>query len=289
MYSASLPLSPCNQEQAYLEAMLGAAQLRRISDALARPPLATCLRVNTLRTTPQVLRAGGMLPGAAPRRFSRTLQQPLAYDVSFAPLGNDKAAEPLHALLLELEMPLRAAGHAHRLPQPPSCTPLPVCNPSATPALILQDLLRRLPAHLTREDAALLEQNPAYVHPLLPDAIILPGSGPHAIDYSRAGEAAATLCLSLHAGCRQHHTARPMHAGPSAATSMHARLAPVPPARLPRMPFSRGRPQSTTFATAHHPMLHCRGAGGGAWPQGGGVGDAWRPRLCPRAAGGVCR
>lgn len=42
--------------QAYLEAALGAEQLRRISAALARPPLATCLRVNTLRTTPQVNR-----------------------------------------------------------------------------------------------------------------------------------------------------------------------------------------------------------------------------------------
>ena len=40
--------------QAYLEAALGAQALRRISAALARPPLATCLRVNTLRTTPQV-------------------------------------------------------------------------------------------------------------------------------------------------------------------------------------------------------------------------------------------
>ena len=40
--------------QSYLEAALGAEQLRRVSAALARPPLATCLRVNTLRTTPQV-------------------------------------------------------------------------------------------------------------------------------------------------------------------------------------------------------------------------------------------
>ena len=40
--------------QAYLEAALGTEQLRRISAALARPPLATCLRVNTLRTTPEV-------------------------------------------------------------------------------------------------------------------------------------------------------------------------------------------------------------------------------------------
>ncbi len=47
--------------QAYLEAALGTEQLRRISAALARPPLATCLRVNTLRTTPEVGR--GMFLG----------------------------------------------------------------------------------------------------------------------------------------------------------------------------------------------------------------------------------
>ena len=51
----------------------------------------------------------------------------------------------------------------------------------------LQEVLRRLPAALTAEDAALLEQNPAYVHLLLPDAIVLPGTGPHAIDYTRTG------------------------------------------------------------------------------------------------------
>ncbi|EFN59890.1 hypothetical protein CHLNCDRAFT_132901 [Chlorella variabilis] len=84
----------------YLEAALGPQKLAEISAALARPPLATCLRVNTLRTSPQ-------------------------------------------------------------------------------------DLLRRLPEALAPEDRALLETNPAYVHPLLPDAVILPGTGPHAVDYSR--------------------------------------------------------------------------------------------------------
>lgn len=55
--------------------------------------------------------------------------------------------------------------------------------------------MRRLPAHLTPEDAALLELNPPYVHPLLHDAIILPGSGPHAIDYGPAGAPAGAGCL----------------------------------------------------------------------------------------------
>jgi 16S rRNA C967 or C1407 C5-methylase (RsmB/RsmF family) len=38
----------------YLAAALGADKLQQISEALTRPPLATCLRVNTLRTTPEV-------------------------------------------------------------------------------------------------------------------------------------------------------------------------------------------------------------------------------------------
>lgn len=41
---------------AYLEAALGPERLAAISAALTRPPLATCLRVNTLRTTPEVRR-----------------------------------------------------------------------------------------------------------------------------------------------------------------------------------------------------------------------------------------
>jgi len=40
--------------QSYLEACLGVERLGRISEALTRPPLATCIRVNTLRTTAQV-------------------------------------------------------------------------------------------------------------------------------------------------------------------------------------------------------------------------------------------
>lgn len=39
----------------YLDHAFGAARLQKISEALARPALHTCLRVNTLRTTPQVL------------------------------------------------------------------------------------------------------------------------------------------------------------------------------------------------------------------------------------------
>ena len=54
--------------QQYLAAALGPDKLRQISLALARPPLATCLRVNTLRTTPEVcspvrqLRVGATQP-----------------------------------------------------------------------------------------------------------------------------------------------------------------------------------------------------------------------------------
>lgn len=48
---------PCVlQVQRYLEAAMGPAEVAVMQAALAVPPLHTCLRVNTLRTTPQVCR-----------------------------------------------------------------------------------------------------------------------------------------------------------------------------------------------------------------------------------------
>jgi hypothetical protein len=43
------------QVHAYLEHAFGAGRLQQMSAALAKPALHTCLRVNTLRTSPQVL------------------------------------------------------------------------------------------------------------------------------------------------------------------------------------------------------------------------------------------
>lgn len=40
--------------QEYLQAVFGVERFRTIAAALMRPPLSTCLRVNTLRTTPEV-------------------------------------------------------------------------------------------------------------------------------------------------------------------------------------------------------------------------------------------
>ena len=48
-----------------------------------------------------------------------------------------------------------------------------------------EDVLRRLPELLTPEDAVLLAAHPPLLHPQLP-AIILPGTGPHAVNYSAA-------------------------------------------------------------------------------------------------------
>jgi hypothetical protein len=63
---ASAP--PATQVAAYLAHAFGPAQLQRLSAALCRPSLQTCLRVNDLRTTPQVGRAGICTPVAAPVR-----------------------------------------------------------------------------------------------------------------------------------------------------------------------------------------------------------------------------
>ena len=150
--------------EAYLEAALGGpAAMRRISAALARPPLATCLRVNTLRTTPEV-RAGWLTAKATAWGSCQTGTQPHG----LPPLSQHPLQEAKCMLV------------ASSCTICPPTLPLPPCRP--------QELLRRLPAALTPEDAALLDANPPYVHPLLPDAIILPGTGPHTIEYSRAGE-----------------------------------------------------------------------------------------------------
>lgn len=87
--------------EAYLAAALGADRLRAISAATVRPPLTTCLRVNTLRTTPE-------------------------------------------------------------------------------------DVLRRLPNALSPADKELLEQvgRQPYIHPAIPFAVMVPGSGPHHVDYT---------------------------------------------------------------------------------------------------------
>lgn len=89
------------QVEEYLTGALGTERLCSISAATVRPPLTTCIRVNTLRTT-------------------------------------------------------------------------------------AEDILRRLPDALTEEDRKFLSnaEHPPYIHPQLPMAVMVPGSGPHAVDYS---------------------------------------------------------------------------------------------------------
>jgi hypothetical protein len=54
--AATCQLTVCLHAQvhAYLEHAFGANRLQQMSAALAKPSLHTCLRVNTLRTSPQV-------------------------------------------------------------------------------------------------------------------------------------------------------------------------------------------------------------------------------------------
>jgi 16S rRNA C967 or C1407 C5-methylase (RsmB/RsmF family) len=88
--------------ETFLGNALGIDRLKAISQATSRPPLLTCLRVNTLRTT-------------------------------------------------------------------------------------AEDVLRRLPTALATEDQQLLAQAGAepYIHPDIPFAIMIPGTGPHPVDYSQ--------------------------------------------------------------------------------------------------------
>lgn len=124
-------------------------------------------------------------------------------------------------------------------------------------SLLPQDLLARLPGALTPEDRALLQAHPPFVHPQLPDALILPGSGPHAIDYGRTGGLACLL----------------------------ARLASgwVPRALHSPACSSAGSP---THASNPHPT---RRQGGHHRAHGWRGGDAGRPRLRAGHAGSVGR
>jgi hypothetical protein len=68
------------------------------------------------------------------------------------------------------------------------CPPLATCVRVNTLRTTRESLLERLPSQLSAEDAALLAAGaPPYPHPLVPCAVIVPGSGPHAVDYSRCG------------------------------------------------------------------------------------------------------
>lgn len=53
----------------------------------------------------------------------------------------------------------------------------------------MQSVIERLPSQLSSEDAAVLAASGAAPHELpdVPGVVIVPGSGPHAVDYSAAG------------------------------------------------------------------------------------------------------
>lgn len=149
--------------QSYLEACLGEEELQRINEALTRPPLATCLRVNTLRVTPEVCCILLPLPFAllAPSNSALVCQAP----ARLCP-GSTRPAGPGARVA-----PISHSSHSNHY------------NYST------QELLDRLPGAMSPEDQALVEANPRkpYIHPQLPGAIIVPGTGPHAIDYSCTG------------------------------------------------------------------------------------------------------
>ena len=67
-----------------------------------------------------------------------------------------------------------------------------VIRPVASAAV--QSVIQRLPEQLSDEDAAVLAaaDAPPYAPPDVPGVVIVPGSGPHTVDYSSAG--ALHLC-----------------------------------------------------------------------------------------------
>lgn len=297
--------------QAYLEAALGAEQLRRISAALARPPLATCLRVNTLRTTPQVGGRGWCLRHSLPLSQRSTMH------------------------VLQASAQASAAGRACLQP----CTAAPALkeanclsplNNSTSPCCS-QELLERLPAALTPEDRALVQQRPPYVHPqvrcgglpcsvawrALPALLGAPACGltgsQQRGDRSLACSPGTltrrckllcnpcsclmpSLCLAV-AHTRSTTAGRVggwVQWGGSVSSCLvlqveappaaHCRRRSAGPRHQPPSALCRRPPQP-----APCPASSCRGAGGDHWAESWGGSDARRPRVCPRHTGRVSR
>lgn len=117
-YSPDIEWDP--EVKQYLESAFGAAKLAAMSAALARPPLTTCLRVNTLRTTPQV---GGQRRCHAANRCPANCNPDPEHDF----VGSSSRCQRWRSLLQPSHIP-----HTYHPPHP-SRTCCAVCPPCSRP------------------------------------------------------------------------------------------------------------------------------------------------------------
>lgn len=133
------------QLRAYFEHAFGKEGFEALSAVLSKPPLQTCLRVNTLKATPQV-------------PFRHMLQVCCTW--------------------ITAALPCPSSLHPASPPplSPPSLLLLCVAPP-------LQEVLATVQAGLNEAAG-----HRAFLHPAIPEAVILQGSGPHTdIDYAPCG------------------------------------------------------------------------------------------------------
>ena len=146
--------------RAYFEAAFGRDHFARMAPALLRPPLGACLRVNPLCTTPQV-------HDTFPRLHFRLRHRPVN------------------------TYPRSCTGHGVSGQR---CQRSPCCHP-------VQSVIERLPEALGLDAAAMSESGAdaqPYALPDVPGVVIIPGSGPHAIDYSATGWSAPRPARGFH-------------------------------------------------------------------------------------------
>jgi hypothetical protein len=207
---AAPPAAALPQVRAYLSAALGADHFGRVSAALCRPPLRTCVRVNTLRARVEV-RRGLAAAGAEPRACAcgRPLQRAAAgcaVDPGDCSLPQDVAAE--------INAALAAAGIKSSRGSEGGCGAAPVAERVAG----------------------------------APMALMLPGSGPHAIDYAACGEGGA----GGRAAARPRRPCRP--------TDLAVSCLPHPQARLRKPHLCLPPPSTAALAGGREVIVGRRAA-----------------------------
>eukprot|EP00897_Mesotaenium_endlicherianum_P005071 jgi/Mesen1/4592/ME000232S03853 len=141
----------------YLKTAFGAEHFSRICDALVRPPVNLCLRVNTLQASTADVIA----------ELNAQLQQQQGELKELAPQSASKADGP--------------SGASGQLSIPPSADSVPPAAATLTSA----DATRG--DHLTGPPGPPPGPMTCREHPSLKDVIIVDGTGPHAVSYSDEG------------------------------------------------------------------------------------------------------
>jgi hypothetical protein len=154
------------QVERYLQQCLGATRLQHIKAAIPSPSLRLCLRVNNLRTTPDVSPAAGAGPAHA-----------LPHSLAAACMGTHDRPAPNRAEPYRFAgVPQMTLGVIRGLRGALGCHSNSYLVGVALQAVV-QQLRQQFPSTCT-----------PWVHRQVPQAVIVPGNGPLQPDYQAAGE-----------------------------------------------------------------------------------------------------